>query len=254
MRILKESRPSVAAGEGDNGSALRLLAADLERMHGWREWHWWPDADPFEVIVGAILVQNTAWANVERALDLLRAEDVLGPARMAALSQDELEQLVRPSGQYRQKAKKLRAFLALIHIHGGLEPLLALPPDELRATLLATWGIGKETADCILLYAARYPGFIVDAYLIRLFSRLGIGPVSSTSYDDWMAWTTARLHTSDRDLLARFRAEIVLHCKFLCRKRAPKCHECLLFQRCPGSPLKESRRSVASGAAAGLSG
>ncbi|MGH2609458.1 MAG: endonuclease III domain-containing protein [Tepidiformaceae bacterium] len=220
--------------------ALQALARDLERMHGWRQWHWWPDADPFEVIVGAILVQNTAWANVERALDLLRTEDLLHPARLAALSQDELEQLIRPSGQYRQKAKKLRAFLALIDDHGGLDPLLALPPTDLRAALLATWGIGKETADCILLYAARYPGFIVDAYLIRLFSRLGIGPVGSTGYDAWMDFTLANLHTTDRDLLARFRAEIVLHCKFLCRKNAPKCHECLLLPRCPGSPLNDS--------------
>ncbi|MEX0781718.1 MAG: hypothetical protein WD557_03645 [Dehalococcoidia bacterium] len=237
---------------GSGGEELGEIARDLERMHGWREWHWWPDAHPFEVIVGAILVQNTAWANVERALDLLRAADVLThPDRMAALSQDELEQLIRPSGQYRQKAKKLRAFLALIDGHGGLDPLLALPPTELRATLLATWGIGKETADSILLYAARYPGFIVDAYLIRLFSRLGIGPVGSTSYDEWMDWTTANLHTTDRDLLARFRAEIVLHCKFLCRKNTPKCAECVLLPRCPGSPFKESRPSVAAGGATG---
>jgi endonuclease-3 related protein len=225
------------AERGPGGAELATLVAALERMHGSRHWHWWPDADPFEVIVGAILVQNTAWANVERALDLLRAERLLDPTRMAALSQDRLEELVRPSGQYRQKARKLRAFFALIDQHGGLEPLLALPPAELRATLLATWGIGKETADCILLYAARYPGFIVDAYLIRLFSRLGIGPIGSTSYDAWMDWTTANLHTTDRDLLARFRAEIVLHCKFLCRKRAPRCGDCLLLRRCPGSPL-----------------
>ncbi len=232
---------------GDDREALRGLARDLERMHGWREWHWWPDAEPFEVIVGAILVQNTAWANVERALDLLREADVLNdPARMAALSQDDLETLIRPSGQYRQKAKKLRAFLALIDAHVGLAPLLALPPADLRATLLATWGIGKETADCILLYAARHPGFIVDAYLIRLFSRLGIGPLGSTSYDEWMAWTTANLHTTDRDLLARFRAEIVLHCKFLCRKNSPRCGECVLLERCPGSPFNATLGPSAS--------
>jgi endonuclease-3 related protein len=232
-------------------SALQLLAADLERMHGWREWHWWPDADPFEVTVGAILVQNTAWANVERALDLLRAEDLLEPARMAALAQDRLEELVRPSGQYRQKAKKIRAFLAVIQESGGLKPLLALPPDDLRATLLATWGIGKETADAIILYAAREPAVIADAYLIRVLSRLGIGPVGSARYDDWQAFV--RAHTdSDRDRSARFHAEIVLHCKFLCRKRAPRCHDCLLLDRCPGSPLnQESRPSVAAVGAMG---
>lgn len=219
-------------------TSLLDVARALDQMHGWRQWHWWPDADPFEVIVGAILVQNTAWANVERALDRLRDAHALQPARMAALSQEELEELVRPSGQYRQKAKKLRTFLALIDAQGGLAPLLALPQDELRATLLATWGIGKETADCVVLYAARQPAWIIDAYLIRLFSRLGIGPVGSTSYDAWQSFVLENLPV-DRDMWARFRAEIVLHCKFLCRKRAPKCADCLLFERCPGSPLRE---------------
>ena len=217
--------------------ALAALAADLERMHGWREWHWWPDADPFEVIVGAILVQNTMWSNVERALDLLRAADVLEPSRMAALSNDELEALVRPSGQFRQKAKKLRAFLALAASHGGLGRLLALPPDELRAVLLGTWGIGKETADCIVLYAAREPAVIADAYLIRVLSRMGIGPAGSTSYDQWQRFVRER-SDRDRDRSARFHAEIVLHCKFFCRKRMPKCGECLLLPRCPGSPMR----------------
>ncbi|MGH2628016.1 MAG: endonuclease III domain-containing protein [Anaerolineales bacterium] len=236
----------------DDRRALQALARDLETMHGWREWHWWPDADPFEVIVGAILVQNTAWANVERALALLRDAGVLtDPTAMAALTPDQLEELVRPSGQYRQKAKKLRAFLALIEEHGSLDELLALPSGELRPTLLATWGIGKETADCIILYAARRSWFIVDAYLIRLFSRLGLGPVGSTSYDDWMAWITANLHTNNRDDLARLRAEIVLHCKFLCRKNAPRCDECVLLPRCPGSPINESRPSVALGGVRG---
>lgn len=220
-------------------AALAALALDVERMHGWREWHWWPDADPFEVIVGAILVQNTMWSNVERALDLLRTAGVLEPSRMVALSDEELEALVRPSGQFRQKAKKLHAFLALIDRHRGLDPLLALPPEELRTTLLGTWGIGKETADCIVLYAAREPAVIADAYLMRVLSRLGIGPVGSTSYDEWQAFV--RDHSdNDRDRSARFHAEIVLHCKFLCRKRMPKCGECLLFDRCPGSPMRET--------------
>ena len=205
-------------------------------MHGWREWHWWPDADPFEVIVGAILVQNTMWSNVERALALLRAAGALEPGRMSALTDDELEALVRPSGQFRQKTKKLRAFLALVEAQGGLDRLLALPADDLRAALLGTWGIGKETADCILLYAAREPAVIADAYLIRVLSRLGIGPVGSTSYDEWQAFV--REHSSgNRARSARFHAEIVLHCKFLCRKRLPKCDECVLVDRCAASSL-----------------
>jgi endonuclease III related protein len=217
----------------------RLMAVyrDLDIMHGPRGWHWWPDADPFEVIVGAILVQNTMWSNVERALERLRAAEVLTPDAMGALSIEELQELVRPSGQYRQKALKLTAFLALIKEHGGLEALLALDQATLRTRLLATWGIGPETADCIILYAARQPRFIVDAYLIRLFTRLRMGPVETTNYDAWQRYFESALAV-DRDEWSRFRAEIVLHCKYLCLKNRPKCGECLLFERCPGSPMR----------------
>lgn len=225
-----------APSEPATRAALMEVYRHLDAMHAWRGWHWWPDADPFEVIVGAILVQNTAWANVERALDRLRTAGALTLDAVAALPPQQLEEFVRPSGQYRQKARKLVAFLALVKEHGGLERLLALPPAILRARLLATWGIGPETADCILLYAARQPAFIVDAYLIRLFTRLGIGPVHTTDYDTWQQFFERALPL-DRDLYARFRAEIVLHCKYLCRKRSPKCAECSLHPRCPGSPL-----------------
>jgi endonuclease III related protein len=209
----------------------------LERMHGWRTWHWWPDSDPFEVIVGSILVQNTAWANVERALDRLRAADVISVAAMSAVTVEQIEELVRPSGQFRQKAKKLVAFLSLVNEHGGLKALLALDPAELRIRLLATWGIGPETADCIVLYAARQPASIADAYFVRLCSRLGIGPVGSRDYHAWQRFATESL-PPDRDILARFHSEVVLHCKFLCRKRSPKCDECSFFPACPASPMR----------------
>lgn len=214
--------------------------AALERMHAWRGWHWWPDADPFEVSVGAILVQNTMWTNVERALDRLREADALHPTRMAALEPEQLEDLVRPSGQYRQKAKKLRAFLDLIEAHGSLESLLAVEPAELRLRLLGTWGIGKETADVIVAYAAREPALVIDAYTMRLFSRLGHGP-HSTSYDEWQDWILAQLEheraatnhpESERDLYCRYHALIVMHCKQLCTKATPKCGECEFADRC----------------------
>lgn len=213
----------------------------LERMHAWRGWHWWPDADPFEVCVGAILVQNTMWSNVERALDRLRAADALHPARMSALEPEQLEEMIRPSGQYRQKAKKLRAFLDLIEAHGSLASLLADEPTELRSRLLATWGIGKETADCIVAYAAREPALVIDAYTMRLFGRLGQGP-TSTSYDEWQTWMLATLdleraptnHTESlRDLYCRYHSLIVMHCKHLCTKAVPKCGDCELLNRCP---------------------
>jgi len=202
----------------------------LDELHTWRGWHWWPDADPFEVIVGAILVQNTSWTNVERALDRLRAANLLDPAAMSALPQEALEEVVRPSGQYRQKAKKLRAFLALVEAHGSLDDLLALDPPVLRQELLATWGIGPETADAIIAYAQRKPAFVIDAYTIRLFERLGLGP-GGRSYDTWQRYFVSHL-PEDRELWARYHALIVLHNKHLCLKTRPRCGECALRPRC----------------------
>lgn len=214
--------------------ALLDIYRELDAMHAWRGWHWWPDADPFEVCVGAILVQNTSWTNVERALDTLGSHDALSVTAMDALPLDQLETLVRSSGQFRQKARKLRAFLDLIAAHGSLETLLALPPSKLRAELLDTWGIGPETADCILLYAARKPAFVIDAYTMRLFNRLGFGPASSLSYDHWQSYFMDHL-PQDRELWARYHALIVLHGKHLCRKRRPACHDCTLQNRCPAA-------------------
>jgi len=220
-------------------AALIDVYRSLEQMHEWRGWHWWPDADPFEVCVGCILVQNTMWANVERAIDRLRAADALTPDAMGALSQDALEELVRPSGQYRQKAKKLRAFLALCEGHGGFEALMRVEPERLRPILLGTFGIGPETADAMICYAAREPAFAADAYSMRLFSRLGLGPVESRDYHIWQRWVLAALggaradDWSERDLLARYHALIVMHCKHLCLKNRPKCGQCELLPRCP---------------------
>lgn len=203
----------------------------LETMHAWRKWHWWPDGDPFEVAVGAILVQNTAWTNVERALERLRAAGALSPEAMSSLSQEGLEELVRPSGQYRTKARKLRAFLGLVESAGTLEALLSLDGTALRERLLATWGIGPETADAIVLYAARRPAFVIDAYTQRLFGRLGLGPGEGAAYDCWQSYFTSAL-ARDRDLWARYHALIVLHCKHLCRKRRPRCGDCALRTEC----------------------
>ncbi len=213
------------------GERLLQIYQQLDEMHAWRGWHWWPDGEPFEVIVGAILVQNTSWTNVERALDRLRAADALSVEAMDGLSEEALEELVRASGQYRTKAKKLRAFIALVREHAGLAELLALDGTTMRAELLATWGIGPETADAIVLYAGKQPAFVIDAYTQRVMSRLGEGPVSTTDYATWQRFFTERLEP-DRDLWARYHALIVLHCKHLCRKRDPKCGECTLAREC----------------------
>lgn len=223
---------------------MRIVLHGLAAMHGWRGWHWDAETNPFEVAVGAILVQNTAWANVEHALTRLRAAGALDPAAMSALDQDALEELVRPSGQYRQKALKLRAFLALVAEHGGLDALLALPPAELRAKLLATWGIGEETADVIVLYAAGKPSFVIDAYTRRLWERLGVGPAPDASYAEWQRYFE-RVLEKDAELYGQFHALIVQHAKYLCRKQAPQCHRCVLHFRCElGQEVVTARRAA----------
>lgn len=217
---------------------LLAIFRDLDSMHAWRGWHWWPDADPFEVCVGCILVQNTMWSNVERALERLAAAGALTPGAMAALPHEALEELVRPSGQYRQKALKLRAFLDLCERQGGFDRLMAIPAGELRPILLGCFGIGPETADAMICYAARQPAFAADAYSIRLFSRLGLGPVDSRDYHKWQRWVREGLDGAaasgeeERDLLARYHALIVMHCKHLCLKNRPKCGECSLAPGC----------------------
>ncbi len=200
-------------------------------MHGAERWHWTPESDPFEVAVGAILVQHTNWTNAERAVDRLRDAGVLDPVRLGELPDESIEELIRPSGQYRTKARKLRAFLDLVARHGSLEALLALPSDVLREELLATWGIGEETADAIVLYAAGQPTIVVDAYTRRLFSRLGLGPPPADPYAVWQAYLGAEL-PGDTPALARFHALVVLHAKRLCLARRPRCGDCDLAPGC----------------------
>lgn len=212
-------------------SVAEVVAA-LERMHGDEHWHWTPESDPFEVAVGAILVQHTSWTNAERAIDRLRDAGVLDPRRLADLPDQAVEDLIRPSGQYRTKARKLRAFLDLVARHGSLDALLGLPPDELREQLVATWGIGPETADAIALYAAGYPAVVVDAYTRRLFSRLATGPSPEAPYGAWQAWLASGLPAAASEL-ARFHALVVLHARRLCLARRPRCAECELAPRCP---------------------
>ncbi|WP_322796765.1 hypothetical protein [Tepidiforma sp.] len=212
------------------------VVAALERMHGHRPWHWWPPASPFEICLGAILVQRTTWTNAERALDALRARGLLDPEALARLSAAELEDALRPAGQFRQKARKVRAFLATCEAAGGFDRLLALPAPELRERLLATWGIGPETADCIVCYAAGDEALVIDAYTARLFRRLGMGPLRD-GYDAWQQWLRGELERQFASAgraraFGRVHALIVLHAKHLCRARNPDCGACELRPRC----------------------
>jgi len=194
--------------------------------------HWWPGETPFEVIVGAILTQSAAWTNVEKAISNLKAAGALSPEGLHGLSEGELARLIRPSGYFNAKARKLKAFVELLYerFNGDLRRLLALPAPELRVLLLGTHGIGPETADSILLYAAGQPVFVIDAYTRRVFSRLGFVPDADT-YDGWQRLFTDEL-PADARLFNEYHALIVRLGKDVCRKR-PLCGECPLLELCP---------------------
>ena len=140
---------------------------------GWGAQHWWPAETRFEVIVGAYLTQNTAWTNVERALANLRKTSLLSIEGIRQVRLARLERLIRPSGYFRQKAKRLKTFVAFLddEYDGSMDELFAQPTDQLRQKLLNLNGVGPETADSILLYAGNRPVFVVDAYTRRIFER-----------------------------------------------------------------------------------
>jgi endonuclease III related protein len=151
----------------------------------WGRQHWWPGRSRFEVIAGAYLTQNTAWTNVEKALGNLRKARVLTIAGIRRTPQRELELLIRPSGYFRQKARRLKTFVGFLDTcyGGSLQRMFGRPTAELREELLALNGVGPETADSILLYAGNHPVFVVDAYTRRIFERHGIVS-SAADYDD----------------------------------------------------------------------
>lgn len=209
---------------------------------------WWPGDSPFEVIVGAVLTQSAAWTNVEKALASLKAAGALTPEGMERLSEAELARLVRPAGYFNAKARKLKEFLATLRkAYGGdLDRMLAAPAGELRERLLATHGIGPETADSVLLYAAGRSAFVVDAYARRLLGRLGVEP-QRDSYEAWQRMFEGALEP-DAALFNEYHALIVRHGKERCRRK-PLCEGCPLLMLCPfgqaqaesGSALQRSR-------------
>ena len=136
---------------------------------------WWPGDSPLEVMVGAVLVQNTAWKNVEKAIDNLREEGLLSAHELHKLSQPELEELIRPAGYYRLKAKRLRNLIDFLFAEydGSLDAMFAADLQTLREQLLGVNGVGPETADSILLYAGGMPTFVVDTYTHRVLARHG---------------------------------------------------------------------------------
>ena len=192
---------------------------------------WWPADDPFEVIVGAILTQSAAWTNVEHAISNLKAEMTLTPTALYDLPLDRLAQLIHPSGYYNAKALKLKAFADRLHskYNSDLERLFALDTATLRPELLSIYGIGEETADSIILYAAGRPIFVIDAYTRRIVSRLGLA-LEKDSYRTLQVLFTENL-PHDEGLFNEYHALLVRHGKEVCRK-TPRCTPCCLRSLC----------------------
>jgi len=192
---------------------------------------WWPGDTPFEVIVGAVLTQNTAWQNVAQAIDNLKREGLLEAGALLRAEPDRVKDLITPAGYYNVKYDRLMNLLRFLEVRGlDLERFRHLPLDELRAELLEVKGVGPETADSILLYAFQRAVFVVDAYTRRLFSRLGYHWMEKAPYDEVQRFFMEALKP-DTVLYNDFHALIVVHNKDTCKKK-PLCDGCCLFSLC----------------------
>jgi len=187
--------------------------------------YWWPAENSDEVIIGAILTQNTNWSNVNKALDNLKQKNLCSLKKITRQSLDELVPLIRPAGYYNVKAVRLKNVAA--ELQDWTPESLSL--EKARAFLLSIKGIGNETADSILLYAYQIPIFVVDAYTVRLFGRLKRVPTDK-KYEYYQDYFMNALPSS-HSLFNEYHALIVKHCKTFCRKK-PLCRDCILNEFC----------------------
>ncbi|MDD5254531.1 MAG: endonuclease III domain-containing protein [Candidatus Omnitrophica bacterium] len=208
-------------GRGPYGIYRRLFACFGPQ-------HWWPAETPFEVIVGAILTQNTSWRNVEQAIRRLKKERLLNPGALRRLPVRRLAALIRPAGYYNLKARRLKAFLEFLFdaYAGNLARMGRKEAGELRRELLRVKGIGPETADSILLYAFNKPAFVIDAYTRRVCARHNLAP-EARDYESLRAFFISKLK-ADARLFNEYHALLVKLAKDFCRKNEPRCGSCPL--------------------------
>ncbi len=194
--------------------------------------HWWPAESAFEVVLGAVLVQNTAWRNVEKAIENLRQSDLLSAKAMYQLAPEELEELIRPAGYFRMKTRRIRNLLDHLFTQheGSLSAMLKVDTETLREELLQINGIGPETADSILLYAAERPVFVIDTYTNRILKRHG-WIEHEADYSTIQAHFQTHLE-ADSQLYNEFHALLVRIGNLYCRKK-PRCEECPLSKWLP---------------------
>lgn len=202
--------------------------------------HWWPGDGAFEIMVGAVLTQNTAWTNVERAIANLKQARALSPAAIVKAHPRRLAAWLRPSGYFNIKAKRLKALCRWLMEQGGARSLAKLATHDLRHALLNVHGVGPETADDILLYAFNRPVFVIDAYTRRIFARLGL-IAGDEHYEALRSLFEKELEFS-ASLFNEYHALIVAHGKDVCKKR-PLCGNCSLMDKCPAAKSYRAAQS-----------
>ena len=208
----------------DTSERLMKIYTDLYEHFGPQGW--WPGETAFEIAIGAILTQNTAWSNVEKAIGNLKGKKLLDPYRLDELSSEELATLIRPAGYYNIKAKRIKNFIKRLieDFEGSLNTLFALDLQDARKWLLSISGIGPETADSILLYAGEKPIFVVDAYTYRVLSRHEI-IFGDESYEEVQEIFQKNL-INDVKFFNEFHALFVAVGKHYCVKNKPRCALC----------------------------
>ncbi len=204
--------------------------------------HWWPGDTAFEMMVGAVLTQNTSWKNVEKAIANLRSRGLMSPEALHRLSAEELARLIRPAGYYNIKAKRLRNLVRFLadEFDGSIDAMRRLPTGELRERLLTVSGVGRETCDSILLYALEKPTFVVDAYTARVLLRHGL--IDETADYEEIKETFESSLPADEKLFNEYHALLVRVGKLHCRK-VPVCDGCpldVLFDNPTQRPSQEA--------------
>ena len=228
---------------GPNTGLLMQVYHRLYRRYGLQGW--WPGDGPLDVVIGAILTQSAAWTNVEKALQNLKDADCWSLEAIDQCAQVELASIIRPSGYFNAKARKLKAFANHVchHYGGHLEAFF----DQETVELLSIHGIGPETADDILVYAAGKPSFVIDSYTRRIMQRMGlIESVKKTSYTECQSQFQGSL-PADPQLYNEYHALLDQHAKVACAK-VPRCPDCCLLALCltgrslvPGTPAADDK-------------
>jgi len=216
---------------GNQAVSQSLLNIYHQLMAHYGHQYWWPAPESFEIIVGAILTQSAAWLNVEKAIANLKAAKALSPEALRRLSLAQVARLIHPCGYYNAKALKLKSFAHWLgeYYDDDLDKLFAHKTAHLRQQLLSIHGIGQETADSIILYAANKPIFVIDAYTRRIVNRIGLAP-NSNSYAAYQSLFMDNL-PADVRLFNEYHALLVRLAKDVCRNR-PLCPRCCLNNLC----------------------